>query len=120
MRAILEARSPGFDPGDSFREARLVQWIVAAGLPRPVQQHRVRIGGAEYRLDLGYPDLRIAIEYDSWEFHAPRSSFDHDRARQNPFEVREWIVLRYTSASKRAVVIEEVREALRVRSTPSM
>jgi very-short-patch-repair endonuclease len=116
MRAILEARLPGFDPGDSPREARLVRWIVGGGLPRPVQQHQVRIGGKRYHLDLGYPELKIAIEYDGWEAHRPRSSFDRDRARQNPLEIRGWLILRYTSASTREIVLAEVGAAISART----
>jgi hypothetical protein len=116
MRAVLEARLPGFDPGDSPMEAKVLRWIVGAGLPLPVQQHRVRIDGHTYRLDLAYPDLKIAIEYDGWDWHSRRSSFDGDRARQNPLELAGWLVLRYTSRSTKRIVVADISEALRLRS----
>jgi very-short-patch-repair endonuclease len=118
MRALLEARLPGFDPGDSDMETKLVRWIVGAGLPRPVQQHRVRISGRAYRLDLAYPDLLVGIEYDGWDPHRTRVAFDGDRARQNPLEIIGWLILRYTSKSTRQVVVREVGDALAAR-TPS-
>jgi len=116
MRALLEARLPGFDPGDSAMETKLVRWIVGAGLPRPVQQHHVRARGHRFRLDLAYPELMIGIEYDGWDPHRTRVAFDGDRARQNPLEIIGWLILRYTSASTRAVVIREVGEAITARS----
>lgn len=119
MRAILEARLPGFDPGESPMEAQLVRWIASAGLPRPVQQHRVVVEGTSYRLDLAYPELKIGIEYDGWDVHRPRSAFVRDRARQNPLEILGWLMLRYTSASTRSVVVADVRRAIAAR-TPSM
>jgi very-short-patch-repair endonuclease len=119
MRAALEARVPGFDPGESVMEAKVLRWIKSAGLPEPVQQHRVRVDGHTYRLDLAYPDLKIAIEYDGWDWHSRRASFDGDRARQNPLELMDWIVLRYTSRSTKQVVVAQVEQAIRQR-TPSM
>ncbi len=116
MRALLEARLPGFDPGDSDMETKLVRWLVGAGLPRPVQQHRVRVNRKTYRLDLAYPELMIGIEYDGWDPHRTRSAFDGDRARQNPLEIIGWLVLRYTSMATRAVVVREVGAAIRARS----
>jgi very-short-patch-repair endonuclease len=100
-------------------EARLVRWIVGSGLPRPVLQHRVHVAGQTYRLDLAFPEMRIGIEYDGWTAHASRSSFDRDRARQNPLTLHGWLILRYTSASTRADVVAQVREAL-ARRAPNM
>ncbi len=80
MRAILEQRATGLRSGDSHAEVRLVKLLVAAGLPRPVQQHELRANGRTIRIDLAYPELRIAIEYDGWDFHSSRSAFDRDRA----------------------------------------
>jgi len=116
MRRLLEARLPGFDPGDSDMEVKLVRWITSAGLPRPVQQHRVQVGPRTFRLDLAFPDLMIGIEYDGWEPHRTRRAFDRDRARQNPLEIVGWLILRYTSASTREVVIREVADAIAARS----
>jgi very-short-patch-repair endonuclease len=119
MRGLLEARLPGFDPGDSDMELRLVRWLSAAGLTPPVQQHRVRVGGTTYRLDLAYPELKIGIEYDGWDPHRTRSAFDGDRRRQNPLELRGWLMLRYTSASTRELVVAEISEALALRTSAS-
>jgi hypothetical protein len=117
MRAILEERLAGFDPGGSEQELKILRWIVGAGLPRPVQQHPVHVDGVTYRLDLAYPDLRIGIEYDGWDPHRMRGSFDRDRIRQNPFEIRDWMMLRYTSASTREQVVGEVAQARARRSS---
>ncbi len=117
MRGILEARLPGFDPGDSDPEPKLVRWLVEAGLPRPKQQHRVRVGNRTYKLDLSYPSHKIAIEYDSWEFHGTRTAFDADPVRDMDLEDEDWRVLHFTSKSSRRAVVDRVRNALRKRST---
>lgn len=113
MRALLEERLPGFDPGESAQEAKLVRWIVSAGLPRPVQQHRVRIGSRTYRLDLAYPHLKIGIEYDGWDTHRPRSSFDADRERDNALRIAGWTTLHFTSRSVRSEVVRTVEAAIK-------
>jgi very-short-patch-repair endonuclease len=110
-RRILEARLPGFDPGGSPAELRIVRLLVRAGLPKPVQQWRVRHRGRTARADLAYPELGIVMEYDGWDYHAPRSNFDGDRDRGNVLELLELTVLRFTSASTDAYIVETVTEA---------
>jgi hypothetical protein len=58
----------------------------------------------------------IGIEYDGWDPHRVRGAFDGDRARQNPLEIVGWLMLRYTSASTREVVVQDVAEAIDVRT----
>jgi very-short-patch-repair endonuclease/predicted transcriptional regulator of viral defense system len=114
MRAILEDRLPGFHPGDSDPEVKLVRWLVGAGLGKPVQQHRIRIGTRTFKIDLAYPVHRIAIEYDGWETHRPRSVFDADRMRDNALRLAGWQVLRFTSSSPREYVVQTVRDAIKL------
>ncbi len=116
VRALIEARSDGFDPGESPAEERVVRWLTDAGLPRPVQQHRVVVDGRNLRLDAAYPDLGIAIEYDGWDAHRTRTRFDSDRARGNDLEIRGWMVLRFTSTSSRRDVVEATTAARRRRT----
>jgi hypothetical protein len=100
MRVVLAKRLPGYDPGESDLEIVALRSIVAAGLPMPVQQHRVVLNGQRRRIDLAYPELRIAIELASWEWHGQgqREVFDEDRARKNELVADGWRVLEFTSA----------------------
>jgi very-short-patch-repair endonuclease len=116
MRAILEARLPGFDPGDSDPETKLVRWIVGAGLPRPRQQYRVRTKGKTYKLDLAYPAVKLAIEYDGYDVHTMRTVFDSDPVRDMDLEDEDWRVLHFTRSSSREDVVERVANALRNRT----
>lgn len=116
MRAILEARVGGFGPGDSHPEVRIAKLLLVAGLPRPVQQHQLRANGRVVRIDLAYPDLLIALEFDGWAFHSSRSAFDDDRARANELEVLGWTVLRFTSKSSDRVIVQTVERAINRRS----
>src|SRR5688572_15443179 len=101
VRAALAKRLPGYDPGESDLEIVALRSIVAAGLPMPVQQHRIVLNGRRRRIDLAYPELKIAIELASWEWHGKgqREVFDEDRARKNELVADGWRVLEFTSAT---------------------
>jgi very-short-patch-repair endonuclease len=102
----------GYEPGDSDLEMRFVRAIVAAGLPEPELQHRVVVGSRRCRIDIAYPDLRIAMEIDGWEHHRSRTAFDEDRARANDLVVAGWQVLRFTSTMSNAQAVASVAGAL--------
>lgn len=109
MRAVLEARLPGFYPGDSPAELDVRRILVEAGLGEPVPQYQVAVGGTVYLLDWAYPDDRIAIEYYGWEFHGGRSAFDHDAARTSALTAAGWRVLIVTSATPPRTLVGNVR-----------
>ena len=112
MREILDHRAPGYEPGGSAPEKRIVDVLVRAGLPEPVRQHPVTIGRKRYRIDLCYPDLRIAIEYDGWDHHKGRQAFDSDRARGNDLVLLGYQLLRFTSRSSDQTIAETVASAI--------
>jgi very-short-patch-repair endonuclease len=118
MREILEHRLPGYEPGESHPEKRIVDVLVRAGLPEPTRQHSVTFGGRRYRIDLCYPAAKIAIEYDGWDHHKGRRAFDADRARGNDLVLLGFQLLRFTSKSSDHTIADTVSSAL-ARSTGS-
>ncbi|MFA5883905.1 MAG: type IV toxin-antitoxin system AbiEi family antitoxin domain-containing protein [Acidimicrobiia bacterium] len=112
MARLLAVRTAGFHPGDSELESTVHRTLVNAGLPAPVRQHRLTVNGRTYFLDLAYPERKIAIEVDGFEFHRERNAFDHDRARQNDLVGAGWTVVRFTSRSTDAHIIDTVRTVL--------
>jgi hypothetical protein len=81
---------------ESPQETRLRLVLVRAGLPTPVAQFRVFDDeGFVARVDLAYPDLRIAIEYDGL-WHAERRAFLDDRRRLNRLVAAGWTVVHVT------------------------
>jgi very-short-patch-repair endonuclease len=67
-------------PAESLTRLRLLD----AGLPAPAVQFEVCnvIGVVIYRLDLAYPELMLAIEYDGQEHHTSSADRAHDRERR--------------------------------------
>ncbi len=111
IQALLAERAPGYDPGDSDLETRVLRALVNNGLPAPVQQYRIRASSRTVRLDLAYPELRLGIELDGWEFHRTRSAFDDDRARANLLVADGWSLVRFTSRSSDDDIVDCVRKA---------
>lgn len=66
----------------SFAELRLHQLLDAHGIDGWVANHRFRVSGQTYIVDLYLQDALLAVEFDSWEFHNSRDAFERDRAKQ--------------------------------------
>ncbi|MGK5739587.1 endonuclease domain-containing protein [Micromonospora sp. URMC 103] len=108
------------DPGaESAPESLLRVRLVLAGLPRPVTQFVVeRDGRFVARLDLAWPDQRVAVEYDGLWHHDPEQ-FHRDRRRLNRLVGEDWIVLHVTAKRLRddfEGIVAELRQALRSRA----
>jgi very-short-patch-repair endonuclease len=73
-------------------ETRTRLLLVAGGLPRPIAQHVVRDSDGRFvaRLDLAYPDQRVAVEYDgAWHWQQRRA----DDRRRDRLRALGWVVL---------------------------
>lgn len=80
---------------ESPMESRLRWELHVAGLPRPVVQFEVWDAGAFVaRLDLAYPERKIAIEYDgAWHWERRR----HDDRRRDRLRALGWTVLVFSA-----------------------
>lgn len=106
-------------PNESVLELAFARLLRARRLPRPVAQFCVVIGGrTAARLDFAYPDHRIAIEIDSYQFHSGRMRWTSDLSRQNLLTRNGWLVLRFcgTDLANPDQTVDIVRDALRLRS----
>jgi very-short-patch-repair endonuclease len=112
IQGLLAKRLPGYEPGDVDSEVRLMRLLVDAGLLEPVLQHRVVVDGDPYKIDLAYPHVKLAIEYDGFEFHNTRTAFDRDRERANRLTAIGWTFLRITSEMSDGAVVNVVRKTL--------
>ena len=108
---------------DSRAESQPESWlrwfIVEWGLARPEPQVWVSVAGASYRVDLGYPRARIAVEYDGEEFHSSPEQRERDELRRTALRAAGWVVIvvrkEDLSPERREVWLTELAEALRSR-----
>ncbi|CAN5203509.1 DUF559 domain-containing protein [soil metagenome] len=92
LRSVLEAWDGRIAPG-SPAEARLRRQVVQWGYPEPGLQIRIRDGDVVLgRIDLGWENVRIGIEYDSDRWHQP-TRWENDEARHRAIEVQGWLLL---------------------------
>jgi very-short-patch-repair endonuclease len=100
LRRLLERRDLGRT--ESGWELRTSQVLERAGLGRPVRQHEVRVRGRlAARVDLAYPDARIALEYDSDRWHSGVARRHADAERRNRLRALGWTVIEVTPSSLR-------------------
>ncbi len=80
------------DGVDSPMESRLRMLIVLAGLPEPVVNHALRdeTGRVRYRLDLSYPQWRIAVEYDGRQHAENTTQWRWDVQRREDLDADGW------------------------------
>ncbi len=118
LRGVVQARRV-LDLADrrseSPPESRLRIFLQLGGLTA-VPQYEVRMPAGRFRLDLAFPELKVAVEYDGREVHERADVFAQDRRRQNALVADGWVVLRFTAADlrkdRRAATVESVRAAV--------
>ncbi|WP_409331178.1 DUF559 domain-containing protein [Trujillonella humicola] len=101
----------------SVPESTLRVALVLAGLA-PEPQHEVVIDGSTYYLDLAWPALGVAVEYDGEYHFATQEQIDDDDERHARLAAAGWLVLRLTAADLRdlAAVVARIRDLLAQRA----
>jgi very-short-patch-repair endonuclease len=112
--SLVDARS------ESQQESRLRVRLTLAGLPPPEVQFTILDDNGHFvaRVDLAWPELRIAIEYDGLWHVGSASQMHADRRRLIALAGLGWRVLHVTSARLRDhfdAVLVEIRTAQRRR-----
>jgi very-short-patch-repair endonuclease len=118
FKTLDEARVGGGPTAESVPERRLADMLVRQGLPSPVLQYEIRDRDGRFvaRVDLAYPTLMLAIEYDSLEHHVGKLALVRDSARRNALTELGFTVLTATVADIRdrgerlAASVRRIRE----------
>jgi hypothetical protein len=104
-----------FDAGaQSPKESWLRVVLIEAGLPRPQTQITVRdeFGSAVAYLDMGWEDVKVAVEYDGQQHRSDRRQYAWDVRRLEMLERRGWIVIRVLAGDRPGEVVSRARAAL--------
>lgn len=118
LRVIAE-RHPDLREARNSWEAQLLRMSRRYGLPDPVPNHPVEIGGHRRLLDLAWVDQLVFCEFDGYEWHSDRRTFDDDRVRQNELVAAGWQPFRLTSTAlrqSRAAAFEPLARLVRERT----
>ena len=77
-------------------EARLV--MLDGGLPEPLLQYEiVDRDGRLWRVDFAWPDRRVAVEYDGFDWHSSPEALRRDRQKRAALEEIDWRVVSIVS-----------------------
>ncbi len=82
----------GFARTRSDYERKLLDLIAAAGLPRPLTNHRI-VG---HEVDMVWLDQKLVVEFDGFKFHSDRRAFERDRRRDQDLVAQGYRVIRIT------------------------
>lgn len=89
---LVDRADTAAEPTQSELEDALLPALAAAGLPRPLTQHRI----GPYRVDFLWPEHKLVVETDGWQAHGHRAAFESDRARDAWLQAGGHTVLRFT------------------------
>lgn len=109
LRALL----PLVDGGaESPQESRLRLLVVAAGIPPP--QTQIEFPALRIRVDMGWPQWRVALEYDGVQHWADARQRAWDIERIALLEAQGWTVIRVSAAmmGRPQVIVDRVRTKL--------
>lgn len=109
-RAALELVDEG---AQSPKETWLRLLLIHAGFPRPQTQIPVRNewGWAEAYLDMGWEDIKVAVEYDGDQHRSSRARYIKDIRRLEMLERHGWLVIRVVAEHHPDDIIRRVARA---------
>ena len=109
LRCALELYDAG---AQSPQETWLRLLVVDAGFPKPRTQIPVTVGGrVKYYLDMGWEDLKIAVEYDGDHHRTDRSQFAKDITRLEELAGLGWIIIRVAARTPREEILARLHRA---------
>lgn len=111
-RRLLSVSTP---LSESWMESRSRQRIVDGGLPAPEPQIEVMTDSGPRRIDMGYRERKVGVEYDGEDFHSGDGSLCRDRRRHNSLIAAGWTILYLTASdvySPRPTFLDTLRQLL--------
>ncbi|TPG31127.1 endonuclease domain-containing protein [Mycolicibacterium hodleri] len=119
LRDVLRLVDGG---AESPQETRLRLILVNAGLPKPETQieFRDRFGAVRVRVDMGWREWKVAVEYDGIQHWTDKRQRSWDIERIAMLEASGWVVVRVSAEmlTHPDVLVKRVREKLRAAGCP--
>lgn len=98
---------------ESPQETWLRLLLIRSGYPRPRTQIPVtsRDGCRRYRLDMGWEDVKIAVEYDGDHHRTDRESWAYEILRNEDVRECDWLAIHVTARHRPSDVLRRVQRA---------
>jgi hypothetical protein len=103
------------DDVDSPTETKLRLQLIDAGLPEPVVHPAVMcpLIGAQLHPDMGYPSIKLAIEYEGDHHRSSPAQFAEDNRRISALQAEGWTVIRVSKRSDMTEICRLITHHLR-------
>lgn len=110
LREVLDLVDAG---AESPQETRVRLLLVRAGLPRPTTQIPIRNaqGKVIRRIDMGWSEFRVGVEYDGEQHWTDPAAHAEDITRLEFLAARGWIIVRVSARHLRNAPDDIVRRA---------
>ena len=110
LRSALDLYDSG---AQSPKETWLRLLLIGAGYPRPATQIPVLSADRcrRYYLDMGWEELKLAVEYDGDQHRADPGQFAHDIVRSEDLDELRWTRVRVTKRHEEAEILQRVARA---------
>ena len=108
MRSVLADRDAAYNPGANRWEHEMDSMWDRMGLPPAVRQFPIRTASRLYIPDRAIVGLKIAVDWNGYEYHGLRSRFDYDSERRAELAAAGWYPLDFTSRSSPALICRTV------------
>lgn len=97
LRSLVKSRSELEALPESALETLFLDIVRDSDLPMPELQFEIR-DSARFvaRVDFAWPEKKVALEMDGFEFHSGRENWERDRSRRNRITALGWSVLHGT------------------------
>jgi hypothetical protein len=120
LRQVLELMDGG---AESPQETRTRLLLIEAGMRRPVTQIEVfdDYGHAFARIDMGWPELKVGVEYDGPQHWTDPERRSRDIDRYAELAARGWIIIRVNAEllrCRRWLIVDRVMSALETKDCP--
>ena len=116
LRQLRETLDLADGGSESPQETRLRLFLVQSGIPRPVTQIVVlNDRGPDRRVDMGWPEWKVGVEYDGEQHWTNPDSYAEDIERLEFLATQGWIIIRVSSRQlryRRQEILTRVRGAL--------
>jgi very-short-patch-repair endonuclease len=122
LRELLVERSPAEALSESDLEDLMVEVLRVGEFPPWRQQYPMTLSFGSIRIDFAYPEVKLAIECDSYMWHMDEEAFRRDRRRDAELQAMGWIVLRFTWRQikfERSYVQAQIQRVLDLRGYPA-
>ena len=99
LRRLVNQRDPDYQPSASELQAVTRRLLIGAGLTNYIEEFVILDAEGNFvaRVDFGFQDLPVAVEFEGRANHSSKRDFQHDLERRNRITGAGWAAVHATA-----------------------